>query len=140
MSRPLALYGQRARQPLIPGEPMNVVNLAQKFTLFDEYWSPKIVADLNDSYIKAVKLKGEFVWHQHEHDDELFMVVKGTLHILLRDGELVVHEGELAVVPKGVEHCPVAEDEVHAVLIEPKSVVNTGEVRNERTVEYLERI
>ena len=119
---------------------MNVVNLAQKFTLFDEYWSPKIVADLNDSYIKVVKLKGEFVWHQHEHDDELFLVVKGTLRILLRDGELVVHEGELAVVPKGVEHCPVAAEEVQAVLIEPRSVVNTGEVRNERTVEQPERI
>lgn len=119
---------------------MNVVNLAQKLALFDEYWSPKIVADLNDSYVKVVKLKGEFVWHQHEHDDELFLVVKGTLRILLRDGELVVHEGELAVVPKGVEHCPVAEEEVHAVLIEPKTVVNTGEVRSERTVEQLQRI
>ena len=119
---------------------MQTVNLAQKFTLFDEYWSPKIVAEQNDSYIKVVKLKGEFVWHQHEHDDELFLVVKGTLRIMLRDGELVLHEGELAVVPKGVEHCPVAEDEVHAVLIEPKTVVNTGEVRNERTVEQPERI
>ncbi len=119
---------------------MNVVNLAQKLALFDEYWSPKIVADLNDSYVKVVKLKGEFVWHQHEHDDELFLVVKGTLRILLRGGELVVHEGELAVVPKGVEHCPVAEEEVHAVLIEPKTVVNTGEVRSKRTVEQLQRI
>lgn len=119
---------------------METINLAQKFTLFDDRWSPKVVADLNDSYIKVVKLKGEFVWHQHEHDDELFLVVKGTLRIQLRDGELVVHEGELAVVPKGVEHCPVADEEVHAVLIEPKTVVNTGEVRNERTVEQLERI
>ncbi|HEX6797405.1 MAG TPA: cupin domain-containing protein [Ktedonobacterales bacterium] len=119
---------------------MDVVNLAQKLTLFDEYWSPKIVAEQNDSYIKVVKLKGEFVWHQHEHDDELFLVVKGTLRILLRDGEIVLHEGELAVVPKGVEHCPAAEEDVHAVLIEPKTVVNTGEVRNERTVEQLERI
>lgn len=119
---------------------MDVVNLARKLALFDEHWSPKIVAELNDTYVKVVKLKGEFIWHQHEHDDELFLVVKGTLRILLRDGELVLREGDLAVVPKGVEHCPVAEDEVHAVLIEPKSVVNTGEMRNERTVEQPEHI
>ncbi len=119
---------------------MDVINLARKLALFDEYWSPKIVAELNDSYIKVVKLKGEFVWHQHADDDELFLVVQGTLRILLRDGELVVRAGELAVVPKGVEHCPVAEEEVHAVLIEPKTVVNTGEVRDERTVEQPERI
>ena len=117
------------------GSSPEVVNLSQKLSLFNEQWSPKIVGQLNDAYIKVVKLKGEFVWHQHEHDDELFLVVKGTLRILLRDGELMVHEGEFAVVPKGVEHCPVAEEEVHAVLIEPTTVVNTGEVRNERTVE-----
>lgn len=116
------------------------VNLAQKLSLFSDYWSPKIVAELNDSYVKVVKLKGEFVWHQHEHEDELFLVVKGTLVIKLRDRDITLHEGELAVIPKGVEHCPVAEDEVHVVLLEPKTVVNTGDVRNERTVAELERI
>lgn len=119
---------------------MDKVNLPQAFARFSDYAHPRVAGDVNDMQVKLVKLKGEFVWHQHEHDDELFLVVKGTLRILLHDGELVLHEGELAVIPKGVEHCPVAEDEVHAVLIEPKTVVNTGEVRNERTVEQLERI
>jgi mannose-6-phosphate isomerase-like protein (cupin superfamily) len=122
------------------GIAMGPVNLAQKLSLFSECWSPKIVAELNDSYVKVVKLKGEFVWHQHEHEDELFLVVKGTLVIKLRDRDITLHEGELVVLPKGVEHCPVAEDEVHVVLLEPKTVVNTGDVQNERTVAEPERI
>ena len=119
---------------------MGPVNLAQKLGLFSDYWSPKIVAELNDSYVKVVKLKGEFVWHQHEHEDELFLVVKGTLVIKLRDRAITLHEGELVVIPKGVEHCPVAEEEVHVVLLEPKNVINTGDVQNERTVAEPERI
>jgi mannose-6-phosphate isomerase-like protein (cupin superfamily) len=113
----------------------DTINLADKFTHIGEYWQPKIAAELNDNYVKLVKLKGEFVWHQHEHEDELFLVVKGRLRIKLRDGDLWLNEGELAVVPKGVEHCPVADEEVHALLLEPKSTVNTGEVRDERTVD-----
>src|SRR5260221_225882 len=118
----------------------DVVNLAQKFSLFDDQWNPKIVGELNDSYVKLVKLKGEFVWHQHEHEDELFLVVKGRLLIKLRDRDLWLNEGEFAVIPRGVEHLPVAEDEVHALLLEPKSTLNTGDVQNERTVADPERI
>lgn len=113
---------------------MNVVNIATKFNLFQEYWSPRIAGELNDSYIKLAKLKGEFIWHHHENEDELFMVVKGRLQIKLRDSDLWLEEGEFAVIPKGVEHCPVAEEEVHVMLIEPKSTLNTGNIQNERTV------
>ncbi len=111
------------------------INLAQKFGLFQDYWSPKIVGEINESYVKVVKLKGEFVWHQHENEDELFLVVRGRLLIKLRDGDLWLEPGELAIIPHGVEHKPVAEDEVHVVLLEPESTLNTGNVREERTVE-----
>jgi mannose-6-phosphate isomerase-like protein (cupin superfamily) len=119
---------------------MDVINLAQKFAAFDDYWSPKIAAEVNDAYIKVVKLKGEFVWHQHEHEDELFLVVKGSLLIKLRDRDIRLREGEMVVIPKGVEHLPVAEEEVHVLLLEPKTTINTGEVRNERTIENPQRI
>jgi mannose-6-phosphate isomerase-like protein (cupin superfamily) len=118
----------------------DIVNLAQKLSLFDEYWSPKIVGELNDSYIKLVKLKGEFVWHQHEQEDELFLVLKGRLLIRLRDRDLQLGEGELVVIPRGVEHLPVAEEEVHVLLLEPKTTLNTGDVRDERTVDAPQRI
>jgi mannose-6-phosphate isomerase-like protein (cupin superfamily) len=114
---------------------VNVVNLSQKFSLFHEHWSPRIVGELNDSYVKLAKLKGEFVWHKHEKEDELFLVVKGTLVIKMRERDLVIHEGEFAIIPRGVEHCPVAEEEVHVMLLEPKSTINTGDQVNERTVE-----
>ena len=113
---------------------MEKINLVQKFNLFHEYWSPKIAGELNDSYVKLAKLKGEFVWHQHEAEDELFLVVKGKLLIKLRDRDIWLEEGEFVIIPQGVEHMPVAEDEVHIVLIEPKSTLNTGNVQNERTV------
>ena len=113
---------------------MEKVNLAQKLSLFQEYWSPKIAGELNDSYIKLVKLKGEFVWHHHEAEDELFLVVKGKLLIKFRDRDLWLEEGVLVIIPKGVEHMPVAEEEVHLILIEPKTTVNTGNAQNERTV------
>jgi mannose-6-phosphate isomerase-like protein (cupin superfamily) len=116
------------------------VNLAEKFSLFDEPWSPKIVAELNNAYVKVVKLEGEFVWHHHDDEDELFWVVSGRLRMELRDGDVILEPGELLVVPKGVEHRPVAEGETHVVLIEPKTTLNTGNVRNERTVGELERI
>ena len=119
---------------------MDKVNLSQKFALFQEYWSPKIAGELNDSYIKLVKLKGEFVWHQHENEDELFLVVKGHLLIKLRDRDIQLKEGEFVVIPKGVEHLPIAEEEVHVLLLEPKSTLNTGNVQNERTVNDLEWI
>src|SRR5947209_1169240 len=120
--------------------PMDKVNLDQKFALFSDYWSPKIAGELNDSYIKLVKLKGEFVWHRHENEDELFLVVKGRLLIKLRDRDITLEAGEFTVIPKGVEHLPIAEEEVHVVLLEPKSTLNTGDVQNQRTVADLERI
>ena len=113
---------------------MDTVNLSQKFALFQEYWSPKIAGELNDSYIKLAKLKGEFVWHLHENEDELFLVVKGQLLIKLRDRDIHLKEGEFVVIPRGVEHLPIAEEEVHVLLLEPKSTLNTGNVQNERTV------
>jgi mannose-6-phosphate isomerase-like protein (cupin superfamily) len=119
---------------------MEKVNLAQKFSLFQDYWSPKIVGELNDSYVKLAKLKGEFVWHHHEAEDELFLVVKGRLLIKLRERDVWLEEGEFLIIPKGVEHLPVAEDEAQVLLLEPKSTLNTGNVQNERTVTSLEQI
>ncbi len=113
---------------------VEVINLEGKFTRIQEYWRPRIAGELNDSYVKLVKLKGEFVWHHHDNEDELFLVVNGTLRIKLQDGELVIRPGEFAIIPRGVEHLPVADEEVQALLLEPKSTVNTGNVTNERTV------
>ena len=115
------------------------VNLAQKLDLFTEYWSPRIAGDLNDSYVKLAKLKGEFVWHQHENEDELFLVVKGHLTIRLRDQDVELAPGEFVIIPRGVEHLPVAAEEVHVLLLEPKSTLNTGNVQSDRTVAELER-
>src|SRR5829696_2414073 len=111
------------------------VNLADKLTLFQDYWSPKIVGELNDSHVKLVKLKGEFTWHHHEYEDELFLVVKGKLLIKLRHGDIWLEEGEFVIIPKGVEHLPIAEEEAHVLLLEPKTTLNTGNVTGERTVE-----
>lgn len=111
------------------------VNLAEKFSRFEDHWRPRIVGEVNDAHVKLVKLKGEFVWHHHEAEDELFFVVKGSLRILLRDGEITLEPGEFAVIPKGVEHCPVADEEVQVMLLEPKTTVNTGEVESGRRVE-----
>ena len=119
---------------------MNKVNLVQKFSLFQDYWSPKIVGELNDSYIKLVKFKGEFVWHHHETEDELFLVVKGSLLIKLRDRDIFLEEGEFVIIPKGIEHLPIADEEAHVLLLEPKTTLNTGNIGNERTVVDLERI
>jgi mannose-6-phosphate isomerase-like protein (cupin superfamily) len=112
----------------------DAVNLAERFSRFQDLWSPKIVGELNDSYIKLAKLHGEFVWHQHEQEDELFLVVKGRLLIRLRDRDVLLNEGEFFVVPRGVEHLPIAEEETHIVLLEPKATLHTGEVDSDRTV------
>ena len=119
---------------------MEKVNLARKLSLFQDYWSPKIVGELNDSYVKLVKVKGEFVWHHHDSEDELFLVVKGSLLIRLPDRDVRLEEGELIIIPRGVEHLPVAEEEAHLLVLEPKSTLNTGNVQSERTVAELERI
>jgi mannose-6-phosphate isomerase-like protein (cupin superfamily) len=116
------------------------VSLTDKLGSFEDRWSPKIVGELNDSFVKLVKLKGEFVWHHHEAEDELFLVVKGSLLIKLRDREIRVEEGEFVIIPRGVEHLPIADEEVHVLLLEPKSTLNTGNVANERTVAELDRI
>ncbi len=117
---------------------MNKVNLSQKLALFTEHWSPRIVGELNGQQVKLAKLKGDFDWHHHEHEDELFLVLKGTLLLRLRDQEVVLGEGEFFIVPRGVDHQPVAQEEVHVLLFEPASTLNTGNLRNERTLEHLE--
>jgi mannose-6-phosphate isomerase-like protein (cupin superfamily) len=119
---------------------METINLQQKFSKFSEHYKPHIIGEVNDCYIKVVKLKGEFLWHHHEDEDELFLVVKGTLRMQFRDHESIIREGEFVIVPRRVEHKPVADEEVHLVLIEPKSTLNTGNVTNERTVARLESI
>jgi len=119
---------------------MQKVNLQEKFSLFHDYWSPKIAGEINDSHVKLVKLKGEFVWHHHDLEDEMFLVVKGKLLIKFRDRDVWLDEGEFIIVPKGVEHMPVAEEEVHVLLLEPKTTLNTGNQMNERTVSDLQTI
>jgi mannose-6-phosphate isomerase-like protein (cupin superfamily) len=120
---------------------MQVVNLAKKFGMFGDYWAPKIVGDLNEMQVKLVKLRGEFVWHHHDEEDELFLVVQGRLRMQLREGDREVGPGEFIIVPRKVEHCPLSlTDEVHVVLLEPKTTLNTGNVRNERTLTALERL
>ncbi|MBA2692863.1 MAG: cupin domain-containing protein [Rubrobacter sp.] len=113
---------------------MDKVNIMEKLSLFDEHWSPKVVGELNGQYVKLVKLSGGFVWHHHDDEDELFLVLEGTLRMEFRDETVTVEAGEFIVVERGVEHRPVVEDgEVHVMLFEPASTVNTGNVRNERT-------
>ena len=119
---------------------MEKVNLAHKFSLFEDHWSPKIAGEINDSYLKLVKFKGEFVWHRHEAEDELFLVVKGRFLVKLRDRDIWLEEGEFVIVPRGVEHKPIAEEEALVLLLEPKSTLNTGNVRDEKTVADVERI
>jgi mannose-6-phosphate isomerase-like protein (cupin superfamily) len=119
---------------------MEKVNIFDKLNLFTEHWSPKIIGEVNEAYVKIAKLKGEFLWHAHEHEDEMFYVLKGVLVIKFRDKDVELSEGEFIIIPKGIEHMPVAEDEVHVMLIEAKSTLNTGDVINERTVENLDKI
>ena len=119
---------------------MDKINIENKFSLFTERWQPKIVGELNGQYVKLAKLKGEFVWHQHKSEDEMFMVIKGQLLIKLREREIVLNPGEFFIIPRGVEHMPIAKDEVEVMLFEPKSVVNTGEIQNERTLDIPEFI
>lgn len=119
---------------------VEVVSLAGKLAQFDEQWSPKIIAEMNGSHVKVAKVQGEFVWHSHEGEDELFLVVRGRLRIELRDGAVTLGPGELVVIPKGVEHRPVAEEEVHLVLVEPAGILHTGGVADPGAVAEYERI
>jgi mannose-6-phosphate isomerase-like protein (cupin superfamily) len=119
---------------------MEKVNLAEKFSLFNDYCNPRIVGELNGQHVKAVKLKGEFVWHSHEHEDELFLVVKGKFNMELRDKTVTIEEGEFFIVPRTVEHKPVADEEVHILLFEPATTINTGNVEHGFTRTTLEKI
>jgi mannose-6-phosphate isomerase-like protein (cupin superfamily) len=119
---------------------MEKVNLSEKLALFNDHYSPKIIGELNGQHVKLVKLKGPFVWHHHDYEDELFYVVKGSLDMELRDKTITVNEGEFIIVPKGIEHRPNAKDEVEIMLFEPASTLNTGNVINERTVANLDTI
>lgn len=119
---------------------MQKVNLTEKLGLIAEQWVPRIVGELNGQQVKLAKLQGEFIWHHHEHEDELFLVIKGKLVMRLRDGDICINEGEFLIVPRGVEHQPVAEEEVHLLLFEPAGTLNTGNVRNERTIEDLDHV
>lgn len=116
------------------------VNLAEKFARFSEHWTPKVVGELNGQQVRLAKLLGPFVWHQHEAEDELFLVVKGRLRVELRDKVVELSEGEFLIVPRGVEHRPVADEEVHVLLFEPAATLNTGNTREARTAEHLERL
>jgi len=123
---------------------MEKVNVAQKLSLFTDQFSPKIVGEVNNAYVKLVKLQGEFMWHHHDHEDELFFVIKGALRMKMRENgserEFMVNPGEFIIIPRGVEHFPSADEETHVMLLEPKTTLNTGNIDSERTVHELQRI
>jgi mannose-6-phosphate isomerase-like protein (cupin superfamily) len=119
---------------------MDKINISEKFDQFNDYYNPRIIGELNGQYVNAAKLKGEFIWHHHDHEDELFLVINGKLKMEFREKIVEVNAGEFIIVPRGVEHRPVAEDEVHVLLFEPDSTLNTGNVENERTRRQLEKL
>ena len=119
---------------------MEKVNITEKLSQFTDHWNPRIIGELNGQQIKAAKLKGEFFFHHHEHEDELFLVIKGTLKMEFRDKTILIHPGEFLIVPRGVDHKPIAEEEVELLLFEPASTLNTGNIQNERTKKDLQRI
>ena len=119
---------------------MEKINLDQKLSLFSDHWNPRIVGELNGQHVKLAKLKGEFIWHHHDHEDELFYVIKGVLRMEFRNKSVDINPGEMIIVPKGVEHKPVANEEVHVMLFEPATTLNTGNIENERTRKKLEQL
>ncbi|HEU5186349.1 MAG TPA: cupin domain-containing protein [Gemmatimonadaceae bacterium] len=119
---------------------MTGIDLREKFATFSEYWSPRIVAELNGQHVKLAKIRGEFIWHHHDHEDELFLVHRGRLRMEFRDRVVELRPGQMIVVPRGVEHRPVADEETEIVLFEPAGTLNTGNVTNERTVNDLTRV
>jgi mannose-6-phosphate isomerase-like protein (cupin superfamily) len=121
---------------------MNIekINIKEKLSLFNDYWSPKIAGELNDQHVKLVKFKGEFSWHHHDNEDEMFLVIKGKFRMDLSDKSIEINEGEFIIIPKGVEHKPVADEEVHVMLFEPSTTLNTGNLKNDFTKEKLETI
>jgi len=110
---------------------MNKVNLSDKFSRFETHWDPKIVGELNDQVVKLVKFEGEFIWHKHKNEDEMFLVIQGSFEMQFRDRSIFLNEGEFLIVPKGIEHCPKAKKEVHVLLFEPKTTINTGDKLSE---------
>tara|TARA_R110000822_G_scaffold40885_1_gene111070 strand:- start:558 stop:917 length:360 start_codon:yes stop_codon:yes gene_type:complete len=119
---------------------MSIINIQEKFKLFSELWTPKKIGELNGQQILLAKIKGEFIWHAHEHEDELFMIIKGSLIIEFRDKKIELNEGEIYIIPKGVEHKPIAQEEVHVLLFEPLDIKHTGNVMADVTVETFENI
>ncbi|MEO8512110.1 MAG: cupin domain-containing protein [Ignavibacteria bacterium] len=119
---------------------MEKVSTDQKLSLIKEYWDPKIIGELNSQHVKLVKFKGEFVWHKHDNEDEMFYVLNGTFTMQLRDGDIEINENEFIIIPKGVEHCPYAEEEVHVMLFEPAGTLNTGNTKGKLTKTTLEKI
>ena len=119
---------------------MDKINLAEKLGKFHDHFKPRIIGELNGQHVKLVKFAAPFVWHHHEHEDEMFLVVKGSLLMKLRDGDLTINPGEFVIIPKGVEHNPCAAEECHVLLFEPATTLNTGNIRNEKTVENPDRI
>lgn len=119
---------------------MEKINVSEKLSLFSDYWNPRVAGELNGQQVKLVKFKGPFAWHHHEHEDELFYVVKGSFDMEFRDKTIAINEGEFIIVPKGVEHRPNAKEEVHIMLFEPASTLNTGNVKNELTKKNLKKI
>ena len=119
---------------------MQVINLNEKFSLFNETWTPKLVGELNGQHVKLAKIKGAFVWHKHDDADEMFLVIKGSITIKMRDKDVTVNEGEFFIVPRGIEHKPVAEEEAHIMLFEPEGTLNTGDVEHQYTVHKPQRI
>ena len=119
---------------------MSIINIQEKFKLFSELWTPKKIGELNGQQILLAKIKGEFIWHAHEHEDELFMIIKGSLMIEFRDKTIKLNEGEIYIIPKGVEHKPIAQEEVHVLLFEPLDIKHTGNVMADVTVEAFENI
>ena len=119
---------------------MDKINIDEKLALFSDHWNPRVVGQLNGQHVRLAKFQGEFVWHQHEHEDELFLVIHGSFEMQFRDRVETVNEGEFIIVPRGVEHCPRANNEVHVLLFEPAATINTGQCDNEMTIEELEEI
>lgn len=119
---------------------MHKINLAEKLAALQEHWSPRIIGELNGQHVKLAKLKGEFIWHRHDNEDELFLILTGRLRMRSRSGQVVLEPGEMIIVPKGVEHCPIADEETSVLLFEPAGTLNTGNVRNTRTIENPARI
>jgi mannose-6-phosphate isomerase-like protein (cupin superfamily) len=135
VSRVCVLYDNIIKENVV-----SKINIKEKLSLFSDHWKPKIIGDLNDCHVKLAKFKGEFVWHHHEKEDELFFVLKGRFLMKFRTHEVWIEEGEMIIVPKGVEHMPVADEEVQIMLIEPTSTLNTGNVASEKTLSRLDRI